>query len=376
MSEDKKNEEMFKPEGISKTERAALLAQRMQSRDLNDIKKMHERIARPKWFPNEGIMNAAMQEHTDNEFECVEPILRLDNSPASLFLSPESKKALGLQRLKRLYQKIAAQQLPTQKEFQSLSLFETVEHFNDLNLKPPHVLSALPHSDYHEKPKFLEETKSHASKMEIDEDRKGNVEDKKGKEVEEKFKISFSFPRTPQEGAYEPKGINDTFLPERCNIYRSLYKNQSKFRHKQGKRICFVLYMIDIEEFMNMIGNDTESNIDMKDKAAKIEIVAMLKVQQVFHKWVYKYLSTKVQDLKKSLHDKAAFEKVLLGKKIDETDTNKSKQGKSSTQKALPVIICSSSIGDPLELDYPIKNPAENLMCCLCKQIGERKVYC
>lgn len=123
-----------------------------------------------------------------------------------------------------------------------------------------------------------------------------------------------------------------------------------------------------------MIGVGPEETPDNKERSMKVEIVAILKIQQVFHHWIYKHLKTKVQELKKNLHDKAAFEKVLAGKKVDEGEGATRKKSCANAAMLPPEAICSMSDGDVNELDPIIDNPEANLICCMCKQTGERKV--
>ena len=112
--------------------------------------------------------------------------------------------------------------------------------------------------------------------------------------------------------------------------------------------------------------------MDTRERCMRVEITATLKIQQAFHRWMHKYLSTKVQELKKSLHDKSAFEKVLAGKKPEEVGGSKGSSAAVSVAQAEN--ICPSSTVDVNGLDPIINNPAAGLSCCMCRQLGERKV--
>ncbi len=111
--------------------------------------------------------------------------------------------------------------------------------------------------------------------------------------------------------------------------------------------------------------------MDTQERCMRLEITAMLKIQKAFHRWMCKYLSGKVQELKRSLHDKSVFEKVLAGKKLE--DVGSSTKGPAS-KPAPAENICPSPTVDVNELDSIVPNPASSIVCCMCHQMGERKV--
>ncbi len=193
-------------------------------------------------------------------------------------------------------------------------------------------------------------------------------EDKKGACPVGALKLSFSSEE------YRPRGINDTFLPERWDVYNALYKHQPRLKHKQGKRKpqIYPIKLIDLEDFMDMVSVGNESNVDLKEQYMRVEIVAVLKLQQAFHQWVYRYLSAKVQELKKNMHDKVAFDKALVGKKAE----GELKPRKSSLVPQKPAeTLCATAPGDLAAIDSLVDNVAVCLRCCMCQKEGERKVY-
>lgn len=74
-----------------------------QMKDLIEITKIYEKLEKPQIKANEIVIEAAVEEMTDKEFDTVEPVLEMDTSVSKLVLSEEARKKYELQKLKKLF---------------------------------------------------------------------------------------------------------------------------------------------------------------------------------------------------------------------------------------------------------------------------------
>ena len=193
-----------------------------QMRDLMEISKACESAKPTQWKLNESVADAVLAEGTDSEFDALQPMIDGEAGLVGMMLNEDAKKELQLQKLKRMYRELTSSKIDkpkTAEEFESKSLLESTEKFTQKVRRPeplqvPTILSNI-----------LQVT--HPQPIRPD------VEETKTRTNLGSMKISLD--GTSEK--YVPHGINDTFLPERWNLYNSLYKHQSRPLYKQGKRI-------------------------------------------------------------------------------------------------------------------------------------------
>lgn len=310
-------------------------AQEKEMKDLLEITKGSLIKEKPRVPMNEEVMQEVLKEESDAEFEKMKDV---DDMIAEMCLSKEAKESLKIQKLKRIYRELGTT-LKNSKDLEAYRVETTLEAYeNASELKEAPYSSIIAKSiQVGETPRLLSNRKPADQMVDIEEV-KGQAE----------LRIEFN-----NQSNYVPKGINDTFLPKRWNVYDSMYKEHTKYR--QGRHF---------EEYIDLIGTGSQEGVDLREKRMRIEIATLVKLQENFHHWIFNYLSNKVQELKKSLQDKSGLEKSCSNRPNNET--NKGNQLKQSE---------SSSLMDAVEdLDLLVENPAKNLVCCLCKQRGERKI--
>ena len=177
-----------------------------------------------------------MAENTDKEFESVEPMLDSEPKVAQLVLSEGAKREMHVQQLKGFYRSLMAKSMdPRQmEEFKSKSLFEASEGAKH-RLRKMSEGSVLPLPSIMSNAIEAAASVRHMRKLR----ESGDEEMKEGpgrKDEEDKRKTGpVKLILDDATGTYAPQSMNDTFLPERWNVYGSLYKHQRP-RYKQGKR--------------------------------------------------------------------------------------------------------------------------------------------
>ena len=149
---------------------------------------------------------------------------------------------------------------------------------------------------------------------------------------------------------------------------------------------------------MQFVGKNINNRWDQRSKYLSIEVRVVLQIEHLFTTWIPDYLQRKVQDWKSGLHDKAACEKMLASKSNKESsgkeggnadtivnvpmpmDLREGKEGNNASgeqpnRKMTSVDnICENASQEASELDTLVVNPSQNLICCMCKQNGERKI--
>eukprot|EP00826_Nyctotherus_ovalis_P005350 TRINITY_DN11207_c0_g2_i11.p1 TRINITY_DN11207_c0_g2~~TRINITY_DN11207_c0_g2_i11.p1 ORF type:complete len:759 (-),score=214.09 TRINITY_DN11207_c0_g2_i11:267-2543(-) len=287
---------------------------------------------------NDQVMQEVIKEESDSDFERMKDV---SEGVIGMCLNKEAKESWRVQRLKGMYKELGMSFKDAKglDKFKVESVLEACENESEVKDTPyPSLIAQAIQAGG--------SLRALASNKETVE-RMADVEEVKGKPQTE-LRVSF---RSKEK--FVPKGINDTFLPKRWNVYDSLYKGHPKYR--QGRQF---------EEYISLIGNGSQESDDIRERRMRIEIATMVKVQENFHHWIYNYLSNKVQELKKSLHNKSGLEKTSSHKVAD--DVNKAGQLRQLEGASLIDIVD--------ELDPIVENPAKNLVCCLCKQRGERKL--
>jgi len=293
-----------------------------EMKDLLEITKASMIKKRMKMPMNEQVMCEVLKEESDSEYERMGDI---GEGILDLCLSKEAKDNLRIQKLKRLYRQLGLSFKPS-KDFNKYKTQSTLEAYeNAEELKDAPYSSIVAKSiEVSETPRMLLN-----KKVEFMND----VEEGKGELV---------IPFKPEE-KFIAKGINDTFLPQRWSVYESFYKE-----HIRNRRHA--------DEYMNLISNLSQEDLEMRDRQMRIELATITKIQVSFRRWIFDYLNTKVKELKKSLHDKSGLEK-------------------SSNKVNVPQLKQSENSSLMEEnIDLLIENPSRNLACCLCKQKGERKL--
>ncbi len=219
-----------------------------QLRDLVEISRICEGVKLQPWKADESAADVAMAENTDKEFEAVESMLDSEPKVAQMVLSEEAMREMKVQQLKKLYRSMRAKSLdPRQmEEFKSKSLFEATENSK-------HRLHKMSDASLLQIPSIMsnaiDATASvhHMRRLREsgDEEMKEGERSAGRKDEEEKQRPGLGPIKLALDdatGGYTPQSMNDTFLPERWNVYGSLYKHQRP-RYKQGKRILNVLIL-------------------------------------------------------------------------------------------------------------------------------------
>jgi hypothetical protein len=291
-------------------------------KDLLEIAKASMIKEKVKMPMNEQVMCEVLKEESDSEYERMRDV---DDGILNLCLSKEAKDNLRIQKLKILYRELGLSSKLT-KDFNKYKTESTLEAYeNAKELKDASYFSIIAKSiQASETPRIFINRERNAI---------NDIEESKNELV-----ISFNSKET-----FIAKGINDMFLPQRWSVYESFYKEHT--RHKRYG-----------DEYMNLISNLSQENLEIRDRQMRIELATFTKVQASFRSWIFDYLNTRVNKLKKSLHNKSGLEKL------------------SSKANAVQLKLSESSSLVEEDVDPLIDNPSRNLVCCLCKQRGERKL--
>jgi len=327
-------------------------------KDLIEISKSCPTKDKAKIKTNEEIISYVIDSKSDSEFENIQEIVKPQDWPADIFLANPAKTEYTIQKLKKDYQDFSNPftTLKEQPEFKARSLLDVADICKQKLEKTsiPYILSNVVGV-------CGNPLVSHTKIRHIEPMR--DLEESKEKSNNNGLKIKFS-----ENEMYQAKGINDTFLPEKWSVFNSLYKPQTRPKYRQGRHF---------EDYMDMIDIGNEQTSDLKEQQMQIELPAILKIQQTFHKWIYNFISTKVHEVNKTLHEKANFEKSISVPQVSKKDANSVSESPShkSPEKtpSLPELN-PEPMTDINELDPIIENPSVSLTCCLCKQNGERKL--
>lgn len=130
----------------------------------------------------------------------------------------------------------------------------------------------------------------------------------------------------------------DTFLPSRRTAFDSFVRKKSCTRLQKSTKI---------DELTEQIFKDKDKDVDFVENYIIRELPSILKIKELFAKWLPEYLKAKINDTKKP--------------------EKKHKKPYDDIANLNSVMLV------PDEEDPMIETPSKNIPCCLCKLKGERK---